>query len=225
MRVISGSLLGWKQQAHPEQRIAAMPIPEIDKELDINTYEDLRVLGEIWQRKQINAVELRTSVSTIRRLVIHNDLARCASPRLHKITYDVPQNKAFIHACQNGVFLFWQSGGAAVFGTHMRCAALSNPKALPKAVRAHERKLQKLPPFSTVPMSRDGFLKQKVLFLQGVFMTRHQVLSFAANKAGDAHYDKNRKGIDETIDCRAPRRLDRARHDNRDGRARDSRAH
>ena len=165
---------------------------EVNKELDIVTYEDFHILKAMWQKEGLTNAEIRNTGTILRSFLIYNTLQQVANPRKYKLEIEGPNNKPIEKANKKGRIEFFQSGGVEVLGIYL-AAFIINKGA--KAIC-----LDNYNPDQREPLKLSSFLKQSVFFINNEVVTRQQVIAYVANKSGNAHFDKKREGVDKTID-------------------------
>jgi hypothetical protein len=143
--------------------------------------EDLPHIREVVNRPDPDKGELRRLSNELRRLLIDNggDLRDVAAPRIGRFKLLSFDNNPVFKAERKEPFAFYQSGGAAVYGVHMRAATLvKGPKV---------RALENFDPDRTLPLDLDNFLSQKVLCLNGKWASRRECIKYIANIASGVH--------------------------------------
>jgi len=163
-----------------------------DKELEITIYEDIEHLINLWNKNDIKNSDIRNSVHILRRLLIYNDLQKSANTRKIKLTIECQDVKPFIKANNYGLIEFFQSGGTKVFGIEFGCSMIVNGES-----HRLKRILRESDDSDCIELNITSFLRQMVFSFKGDIITRGDIIKYVANKAGSAHYDKNR---DKTID-------------------------
>jgi len=164
-------------------------------ELEITVYEDIQHLASLWRNDRIRNSDIRNSSHILRRLLIYQDLQKCANPRKHPLTVNAPNNKLLINAARNGALEFFQSGGTTVLGIWFRASTVAKGNGQKMAGI-----LKGFDPDETVVLKLSSFLKQPVFFFKDQMIDRADVIKYVANKAGGPHFDKNRTNKDKVLD-------------------------
>lgn len=164
-------------------------------EFDLTIIEDIELLGNLWQRDNVTNSELRNSSHILRRLLIYQDLQKCANPRKHELRIETPNNKILITAARNKVLEFFQSGGTTILGVWFRASTVA---------KGNDEKLSRLfkgfNPEDKIDLKLTSFLKQPVFYLDNSFISRADVIKYVANKAGGPHFDTKRNEKEQIID-------------------------
>lgn len=164
-----------------------MPMPEdqrvaritATKEAAAALLEDLQHMREVLARDEHDRGEVRRMSALLRRIVLDGDLPAVAAPRMGRLTLTAPDNKPVYKAEKLGPYPLFQSGGAQVFGVWMRAAMVDRA--------ASARELEGFDPERTVELNIDSFLSQRVVCIEGRWITRKSVIKFAANVASGVH--------------------------------------
>lgn len=164
------------------------------KEDAIALVEDFDHLVEILEKVHTKAADLRRSSAILRRLLIEQKLQAIASPRIGKIQISTIDHAPVYRAARKGVYDFFISGGAAIHGSTVLQLAIFS---------VHENS-QEEEKDQTLEFPLDTFLKQKVIFSNTNWFTRHQVIKFVANVGSGVHGGK--------IRTTAEKRLETIRH-------------
>ncbi|TPH17697.1 hypothetical protein [Litorilituus lipolyticus] len=165
---------------------------EMNKELDIVTYEDFHILKAMWQKEDLTNADIRNTGTILRSFLIYNTLQQVANPRKYKLEIEGPNNKPIEKANKKGRIEFFQSGGTTVLGIYLSAFIVNKG--------ANAVCLDNYHPDQRETLRLSAFLKQPVFFINKETVTRQQVIAYVANKSGNAHFDKKRKGVDKTID-------------------------
>lgn len=141
--------------------------------------EDLAYLREMVARDQLEASELRRASAILRRLLVEGDLIDVAGPRLGKLMISSPDIGPLHRANDRQAIPFAAAAGASLFGVEMS-AMLADSAAKPRDLPGYH-------PDARVRLTMDNFLKQRVICLQGQWVTRHQIIKFVANVGSGVH--------------------------------------
>jgi hypothetical protein len=190
-------------------------------ELDLVVYEDLIHLSELWASETLSNKDIRLSSQIVRRLLLQGDLARVAAPRKLRLMFSAPDNKPLVRAADNGQIVFFQSGGAHVFGVQFRAI-----KVTAGARDLFDRRGWNAE--AVLELRLDSFLAQSVFYFpalfdqetgqlvsiekehgmhqaptgkaEGTFISRRDVINYVANKAGGPHFDDDRPAVNACLD-------------------------
>jgi hypothetical protein len=154
--------------------------------------EDIHYLRGISTGNQ-SAPEIRRGSSVLRRLLVDRDIPKVANPRLGRFSFRAPDNKPFYRAANDIPFTFFGSGDTEIFGVKVRHTIVDL-----KVPAARRRYLGMIAP-SSVLMKLDGFVSQRVLCLNGHWVTRGEVIEYIANKASGVHSDTPATPSEKTI--------------------------
>lgn len=143
--------------------------------------EDLQHLREVLAREDPSPGELRRLSGTLRRLLLgtDRDLSKVAAPRIGRIKLLEPDNKPVYKASRKGGLKFFASARVSAFGFEHAAAMMNQgTKPLP---------LEDFDPGRTIEVRIDNFLSQRVLFLDGKWISRGDTIEFMANVAHGVH--------------------------------------
>lgn len=164
-------------------------------ELDVTVYEDIVHLSSLWSNDKINNSDIRNSSHILRRLLIYNDLQKCANPRRHELIIESPDNKTLIGAARNNALDFFQSGGTVVLGVWFRASTVAKGNGQKLA-----QLLNDFNPEEKISLNISSFLKQPVFYFREHLINRADVIKYVSNKAGGPHFDLNRANSDKILD-------------------------
>lgn len=164
-------------------------------ELEITVYEDIEHLASLWSDDRIKNSDIRNSSHILRRLLIYEDLQKCANPRKHPLTIESPNNKLLINAARNKALEFFQSGGTTVLGIWFRASTVAKGNGQKLAYT-----LKEFSPDETISLNISSFLKQPIFYFREHLIDRADVIKYVANKAGGPHFDTNRTNKDKVLD-------------------------
>ena len=115
----------------------------------------------------------------LRRLLVERDLSLVATPRIGKIVLRAPDNNPIYRSDRASPLAFFASGGAVTFGVWIRAAIVNRGASLAT--------LPDFNPEGFIELSLDGFLSQRVLCLNGNWVSRRAVVKYMANTASGVH--------------------------------------
>lgn len=171
--------------------------------------EDLDYLASLDQRDDITNLDLRHASTTLRRLLVHDDLQKVANARGIRLIVNMPDVKAVERATERDEnALYYQVAGTRAFGVEYTLMCLD---------RGQARSLQ-FDPDGIYAGRLDTFKKQRVFFARAwdkkpvpgqentfivapfpTFISREMVIKYVANKAGGDHYDAARERDEEWV--------------------------
>lgn len=141
--------------------------------------EDLEYSREILAGTKHSPSQIRRLSAILRRLLVEQDLARVAAPRIGRLLLATPDNEPIYHAEKNQPYGFFSSGGAQVFGLRIR--AMRDERHVPI------RKIENFDGERVLYLGLDKFLAQRVLCLNGLWISRHATVKYVANVASGVH--------------------------------------
>lgn len=153
--------------------------------------EDLNHVRDVLSRRSTSTGEIRRLSAVIRRLLIDGDLLDVASPRVGKLLVQACDCTPFYEYEKHGEVLFFASGGAPVFGLNLHAMMYfrAPPGGLPN-LPAPELKL--------ITMRIDNFLAQRVMCMNGEWISRRGAIKHIANYGSGIH-SKTPDGDEATI--------------------------
>ncbi len=173
-------------QARQERQI-------LTREAAVALVEDLAYIRKLLDLDAPPRDELRRLSGLLRRITVdgEGDLVRVASPRIGKIKLLMPARNAFYSEQPHR--LFFASGGALLHGMRLGpfeygCGAI-NPSSLPRAAEV----------FKEVSAPVPNFLGQRILFLEGIWIRRRDVIKYMANYASGVHSKTPQEDADKTL--------------------------
>lgn len=149
------------------------------KEAAIALSEDFAVLNEVANKLETRPVDLRQTSVVLRRWLVENQLGRVASPRVGRLHIDAIDNNPIYRAARSGKISSFVSGGASVHGIFLAAGLLPKGGNPPDIQGYHPDRSEKL--------KLDTFLRQRVIFSNGEWFTRQQVIKFVAHADHGAH--------------------------------------
>jgi hypothetical protein len=142
--------------------------------------DDLEHLRAMLAAEAPTRDDIRRASLTLRRLLIDGELRRLAAPRIGRLHFDVPDNNPVYKAAAKEPFLFFASAGFPVGGTVLR--ALSASRGKQRRVLAKDFDADR-----TASVSLDGFLAQRVLCVNGSWITRDTLIRYTSEIATGNH--------------------------------------
>lgn len=149
------------------------------KEAAIALNEDFAVLNDVAKRVETRPVDLRHTSVVLRRWLVENQLMRVASPRIGRLHISAIDNNPIYRAARSGKIVSFVSGGASVHGVILAAGMMSKSGKPPEISGYHPDVLEKF--------KLNTFLKQRVIYSDGEWFTRMQVIKFVAHADHGAH--------------------------------------
>jgi hypothetical protein len=166
--------------------------------------EDMPHIREIVNKPDPDRGDPRRLSNILRRLLIDNggDLPDIAAPRIGKLKLNTPDNKPFYKLDQQQPYVFFGSGGATLFGVNVRAAMQMRGSINPGPGEARAL----LPQFEhgfdgqgCVSLPTNNFLSQRVLCLNGKWVTRRDAIKYIANIGSGVHSGSPKEKVEKLI--------------------------
>jgi hypothetical protein len=141
--------------------------------------DDLQHIRDIIDRAEPSSGDIRRLSNQLRRIIIESDLREVAAPRVGRIEITGPDLRPLYRHVELRPIVFVSGGEVAVFGL------LMDGMRLEKGSFATE--IQGWQPGSEVSLRLDTFRDQRVLYAQGRWVTRGDVIKYVANVAHGVH--------------------------------------
>lgn len=138
--------------------------------------EDVSHLREVLARTEQSPAELRRLSTTVRRLLTDGELSAVAAPRIGRIKLTCPNND-LVHAALGSRQTFFCSGGVRLLGMDIR-----GPVFGQEGINVDG--WGQAPPLT---LNTDRFLKERVICLNGEWVSRGAVITYVANVTSGAH--------------------------------------
>lgn len=149
------------------------------REAAIAIFEDFSILRDISTRLETRPVHLRHASAVLRRWLVENQIARVAAPRVGRLKIlAIDNNPVYRFERSHGIVAF-VTGGAQVHGVYLAGAMMSEGRQSSDITGYH--------PDILIPFGIETFLKQRVIYSQGEWFTRLQVVKFVANADNGVH--------------------------------------
>ena len=145
----------------------------------IALYEDFQVLKDVCAKVDTNPVDLRQASAILRRLIVEGELARVSSPRVNRLHLEAVDNNPIYRAERSGGLVSFVSGGAVIHGVYM-AAGMVNEQGRPLKIEGYH-------PDTLEAFRLKTFAEQRVVYSQGEWFTRQQVIKFVANADHGVH--------------------------------------
>ncbi|MFT3989124.1 hypothetical protein [Aestuariivirga sp.] len=149
------------------------------RESAVALLEDVQRFREILSNPTPDRVTLRHLVAPLRRILIDNDLAKVAGPRIGKIRIKAPNTARLADSWPTGVLGFYIAGGAPIFDTSAR-----DMMVIPVEL---DEKLDKTQIDKFLLLDAHSFMAQRVLYFQGKWITRLAILEYIGYVAAGIH--------------------------------------
>lgn len=144
--------------------------------------EDLEHLKSVSEKTKTSPVDLRHASAILRRWLVEDLLKRIAGPRIGKLLVISVNNNPIYQSMRKKPANIFVSGGASVHGIQL-AAVVRQEGNVTFDFRDYS-------PDKTIELNIDSFKKQKVIFSDGEWITRHQVIKFVANVGSGVHAGK-----------------------------------
>jgi hypothetical protein len=145
--------------------------------------EDMRYIQRVLSAKEVDAGEIRRASAVLRRLLIDDDLKTLAAPRMGRIMLTIPDNNYYYKLARDYPYDFFGTGaaGESIFGANMHQYSLR--------LRGSKTPKQEFAPtgLTEVVQRLDTFVTQRVICLRGEWVSRGDVIKYAANIASGVH--------------------------------------
>lgn len=156
----------------------------------IALYEDFRHLQRVTQERDTSAAALRHCAAILRRWLVEGALQRVAAPRVGRINIQTIDNNPIYRVTRQGKVVNFVSGGASVHGVYL--AALTSAKG-------DNVSPEDFHPDNRIEVSIDTFIKQKVIFTEGDWRTRLEVIKYVANVDSGVHAGQPKQPFEEIL--------------------------
>jgi len=160
------------------------------KDAAVAFYEDFRHLQLIAQERDTSAAALRRSAAILRRWLVDGALQRVSAPRVGRINIQTIDNNPIYRVTRQGKVVNFVSGGANVHGVYL--AALTS-------AQGNNASPEDFHPDSRIAVSINTFIKQKVIFTEGEWRTRLEVIKYVANVDSGVHAGQPKQPFEETL--------------------------
>lgn len=140
--------------------------------------EDLASIRSLVDRAEIRPDEIRRMSAILRRLLVEGDLRNIASPRVGRIEVVVPDLKVPHQKIDNNNFVFFSCGHVSLFGMYIAALTLN---------KGREPLLQDYDVDAQTSLNLEKFQAQRVMFFDGTWVTRADVIKYVANVAQGVH--------------------------------------
>ena len=164
---------------------------EETRESAIAVLEDIRHLGSVVAKAETQAVDLRHASAILRRLLVEGTLRRVANPRIGKIELSAIDNTPIYKTVRKGAIEHYITGGAPIHGI-LAAAGMVNKGKVPPSLEGFD-------PFRHIKLNVDSFLKQRVIFTEGTWLTRRDVIKYVANVAAGVHDGKTKDATEKRL--------------------------
>ncbi|MCD1626918.1 hypothetical protein K7H22_13030 [Seohaeicola saemankumensis] len=157
----------------------------------ISFLEDYYHLIDLVKKLETRSVNIRHASAILRRLLIENLLQKIASPRMGKIEILSINNNPIYKEARRETLVSFVSGGAAMHGIYIAAGMAS------KGSRALQ--IDGYSPESTLPLNLESFKKQRIIYTNGEWISREQVIKFVANVDRGVHSGKIKDRFEELL--------------------------
>lgn len=140
--------------------------------------DDLAFIRKLLAQNDLSPGDIRRMSAQLRRFLVDGDLRRVAAPRVGRLYIKAPQLKPLHHANE-------RSPITIAFGGFLDFPSMK----LAHMVVSQQRIDGFEDPEETVDLLIDQFCAQRVICLQGKWVTRQEVVKYIANTASGVHSD------------------------------------
>lgn len=148
--------------------------------------EDLGHIRDVLSKPNLERGEVRRMSAILRRFVVDGDLPMIAAPRLGggRLKFMVPDNNAFYRAQERARvnYSFFVSGGVGLFGLECRAAL-----AVPGEFKDFPIDPLTIDSDARVELNIDSFLSQRIICVEGRWISRKLAIKHIANYASGVH--------------------------------------
>jgi hypothetical protein len=162
----------------------------VDIDLARIVSEDLDFLASEWNQ-DVDDASLRRSSAVLRSLLVEGLLGKAAHEAGRNIRILAPAicqvtTEAELRECK-----FYQAGGALYKGMMVQSTSIvASAKSHAEIKASYERTKDVIG--KNYPLKLGAYLRQTSLVVDGVLISREEVIKYVANKLGGVHYDKSR---------------------------------
>ena len=149
------------------------------REAAIAIHEDFTILKNVCDQVETRPVDLRHASAILRRWLVENQLGRVASPRVGRLQLMAIDNNPVYRAERKGGIVAFVTGGASVHGVYLTAGTMTRSGSPVDFVDYH--------PHTLIALTLDTFLKQRVIYSNGEWFTRRQVIKYIANADHGVH--------------------------------------
>lgn len=139
--------------------------------------EDLDHIRQVINAKEAGPGEIRRISAILRRLLVERALPAIATPRIGRIVLDVPDLKPVYVAFRSHPPEFYLAAGTSIFGSMFAGFAVNAPPGTPSSA----------PDENQIELPVESFLKQNVIFAEGRWLSRSDVIKYIANASSGVH--------------------------------------
>lgn len=153
--------------------------------------EDLHYLSTEWNQS-IDDASLRRSSPALRSLLVEGQLGRAAHQVGCNLRIMAPATCKVMADSELREYRYYQAGGARYNGMMVQATSVVGRAKSMAEVRASYERMKDVMGRS-YPVKLGTFLKQTSFVIDGVLISREEVIKYVANKLGGAHYDASRQ--------------------------------
>lgn len=165
-----------------------MNLSQMDLEEEQITLDNIRQLKRLLNSDDVTQADIRIYAGFIRYLLIDHGggIARSAKKWGVKIEFICPDTKPLVRNASNGYVSFFSASYVVISGVGIGAFRIYDG---PHKKTDDGYDLEKC-----VTLNLESMCKQIVMFGEGKFLTRADVLKYVANKAGGIHWDRTASG-------------------------------
>lgn len=157
----------------------------------ISFFEDFLHLKSLISNIETRPVNLRHASVILRRLLVENLLQKISNPRLGRIELLTIDNNPIYTETRRETLISFVSGGAAVHGIFI-AAGMVNKGSKALFIKDYH-------PDRRIGLSLESFKKQRVIYTNGEWITREQIIKFVANVDHGVHAGKIKEKWEELL--------------------------
>ena len=152
--------------------------------------DDLRHIRTVLRKKFPTAGDVRRLCAQLRRILLERQITAVAAPRVGRIRFEVPYSPRFMESADRSDCVFATATIPKIFGvTHRGFIGIaSSPSSNLRDATMAEAILR-----------LDGFLADKVIWAEGQWVTRQDILKFVAYHDYGVHFTGKKEPIFDVI--------------------------
>jgi hypothetical protein len=162
------------------------------KEDAIALVEDYEHMHQILGETETKPTDLRHASAILRRWLVEKQLVTVASPRVGRLQLQAIDNNPVYRVERKGVIQSFVSGGASIHGVYIAGGM--------KSAGNRSLSLPDYHPDTLITMTVDTFLNQRVIYTEGTWVNRRQVIKFVANVGHGVHGGKVKEDWEGLLD-------------------------
>lgn len=141
--------------------------------------DDLQYIRALVEQEQPDAGDIRRLSAQLRRIIVEGDLRKIAAPRTGKIEIQAPDLRAIYRANDDKPFAFVAADEFSTHGLQLGTLTMEHGSGA--------RTIPGYQPGARVPLRTEVFQNQRVLCLNGNWVSRGDIIKYVANVAHGVH--------------------------------------